>query len=378
MRMAEAIELDAKTASELLTLSRGRRVEARVQQRACVILLAAQGWQNKDIAREVKLDRRQVSLWRRRFIEGGLPALVQDASRPGRTPSVTSEIESRILHTTLHEPPASATHWSTRALALHLGLSATTIGRVWRRNGIQPHLNGPLKVPVEPPRPLSIRFDGALIDVVGLYLNPRERVLVLSCAAKGSTHTFGRIPSPRSGALGSDLRSPGTSTLLAALKKLEATVNSACQDRHRHEEWLRVLRLVERKTPKHLQLHLIVENHATHKRAKVQAWLAQHPRLVVHSTPAEASWLSMVRRFFREFSEHEIQHNSFSSAAGLQQAIARYIEQLNKEPRPFIWTPGAPDTAQGARARAALARWTISTERNGALQHDANVTAALA
>ncbi len=375
MRMAEAIELDAKTASELLTLSRGRRVEARVQQRASVILLAAQGWQNKDIAREVKLDRRQVSLWRRRFIEGGLPALLQDASRPGRTPSVTSEVESRILHTTLHEPPPTATHWSTRSLASHLGLSATTIGRVWRRNGIQPRQNGQLKEPDESPRPLSIRFDGALIDVVGLYLNPRERVLVLSCASKGSTQAFGRAQLAHAGALGGDHASPGTAALLAALKKLEATVNSACQDRHRQEEWLRVLRLVERKTPKHLQLHLIVENHATHKRPKVQAWLAQHPRLVVHSTPADTSWLSMVRCFFRGLSEHGIQPSSFSSAAGLQQAIGRYIEQPSKEPRPFIWTPGAPDTAQGARAKAALARWTISTEQNGALQHDADVTA---
>lgn len=140
MRVAEAIELGAQIERELRTLSKGRRVEARVQQRASVILLAAQGWQNKDIADQVKLDRRQVALWRRRFIEGGLQALLQDAPRSGRAPSVTSAVESHILRTTLHEQPAAATHWSTRTLASHLGLSATTIRRVWRRHGIKPHL----------------------------------------------------------------------------------------------------------------------------------------------------------------------------------------------------------------------------------------------
>ena len=140
MRVAEAIELDAQTERELRTLSNGRRVEARVQQRARVILLAAQGCQNKDIADEVKLDRRQVALWRRRFIEGGLQALLQDALRSGRTPSVATALESRILSTTLHELPPAAEQWSTRTLAAHLGLSATTIRRVWQRNGIKPHV----------------------------------------------------------------------------------------------------------------------------------------------------------------------------------------------------------------------------------------------
>lgn len=139
MRVAEAIELDAKTERALRTLAQGRRVEARVKQRASVILLAAQGWQNKDIADEVKLDRRQVALWRRRFIEGGLEVLLQDAPRSGRTPSVTSALESHIVSTTLHEQPAEATQWSTRTLASYLGVGATTIRRVWQRNGIKPH-----------------------------------------------------------------------------------------------------------------------------------------------------------------------------------------------------------------------------------------------
>jgi transposase len=374
MRKAEAIELDPNTASELLTLSRGRRVEARVQQRASVVLLAAQGWQNKDIAREVKLDRRQVALWRRRFIEGGLPALLRDASRPGRTPSVTAEVESHILRTTLHEQPSSAAHWSTRTLAAHLGLSATTIRRVWLRNGVQPHLKSAVEAAPEPP----VCFDTRLVDVVGLYMNPREQVLVLSCAGQGPVRTPDRTRPRCAATPGSEQRRHGTTSLLAALKKLEGTVISVCQDRHHHEEWLRFLRLVDRQAPKHLQLHLIVDNQATHKRPKVQAWLAQHPRLVVHSTPANASWMSVVRRSFREFSAHGVLEDSFASAAELQHAIAQYIEHLGREPGPFIWTVGAPETAQAVRAKAALARWTISAEQNGALQHDADVTTAWA
>ncbi|MDP3810171.1 MAG: IS630 family transposase [Hydrogenophaga sp.] len=372
MRVAEAIEPDAKTEAELRTLSKGRRVEACVQQRASVILLAAQGWQNKDIADEVKLDRRQVAMWRRRFIEGGVQALLQDASRSGRTPSVTSAVESLILSTTLHEQPAAATHWSTRTLASYLGLSATTIRRVWRRNGIKPHLKGTFKVSRDPP----LRFDDKLVDVVGLYMNPRERVLVLSCAEKSQIQTLNRTKSRRAGTLTYDYRRHGTTTLFAALKELEGTVISVCQDWHRHEEWFKFLRLIDRKTPKHLQLHLIVENQATHKRAKVQAWLAQHPRLVVHSTPDNTSWLNMVKRFFRDFSEYDIRRDSFTSVAELQQAMAQYIEHLNKEPKPFIWTASPSDTAQVTRAKAALARWAISAEQNDALQHQPDVTGA--
>lgn len=163
MRVADKIELDAQAERELRILSKRRRVEARVQQRASAILLAAQGWQNKDIAAEVKLDRRQVALWCQRFLGGGVQALLQDAPRAGRTPSATPKIESRIVHTTLHEKPAAATHWSTRTLAAHLSLSATTVRRVWRRNGVKPHLQDTFKLSRDP------RFEDKLLDVVGLY-----------------------------------------------------------------------------------------------------------------------------------------------------------------------------------------------------------------
>ena len=180
MRVAETIELSAETETEreFRGLSKRRRVEARLQQRAQVILLAAQGWQNKDIAVEVHLDRRQVALWRRRFLQGGVDALRQDAPRSGRTPTITAEVESRIVEVTLHTKPAAATHWSTRTLAKHLGLGATTIRRVWQSNGIKPHLTRSFKLSRDP------RFEDKLLDVVGLYLNPPEHALVLSCDEK--------------------------------------------------------------------------------------------------------------------------------------------------------------------------------------------------
>lgn len=350
MRVAEAIELDAQTEQGLRTLSKGRRVEARVQQRASVILLAAQGWQNKDIADEVKLDRRQVALWRRRFIEGGLQALLQDASRPGRTPSVTPEVESHILSTTLHKQRAATTRWSTRSLAAHLGLSATTIRRVWQRNGIKPHLQD-TQVLRAPPR-----FEDELVDVVGLYMNPREHALVLSCGEKSQIQALNRIEPGRAGTMTHDHKRNGTTTLFAALNTLDGTVISMCQDRYRHEEWLRFLRLIDRKTPKHLKLHLIVDNDATSNDSEVQAWLAEHPRVVMHPTPANTSWLNMVKRFLRDIFEHRIRRDSFTSVAELQQAIAQYIEHHHKRPKSFIWTASASDIAKVSRAKAALAR----------------------
>jgi transposase len=356
MRVAERIELDAATERELRVLSKRRRVEARLQQRARVILLAAQGWQNKDIAVEVDLDRRQVALWRSRFLQGGIDALRHDAPRSGRTPTVTPELESKILHTTLHTKPAAATHWSTRTLAERLGLSATTIARVWRRNGIKPHLARTFKLSRDP------RFEDKLVDVVGLYLNPPEHALVLSCDEKSQIQALNRtqpglpMKPGRAGTFTHDYKRHGTTTLFAALNTLDGTVISMCEPRHRHEEWLKFLRLIDRRTPKHLTLHLIVDNYGTHTHPAVQAWLTKHPRFAMHFTPTGASWLNMVERFFRDISDKRIKRDSFTSVAELELAIDLYVAHHNANPKPFIWTASASDIlAKVTRAKAALA-----------------------
>jgi transposase len=357
MRVADKIELDVQVERELRILSMRRRVQARVQQRANVILLAAKGWQNIDIAADVKLDRRQVALWRRRFIDGGVKALLQDASRSGRTPSVTPEVELRIVNTTLHEKPAAATHWSTRTLGEHLGMSATTIRRIWTRNGLKPHLQRTFKLSRDP------RFVDKLVDVVGLYLDPPDKAIVLSCDEKSQIQALNRtqpglpMKRGRAGTMTHDYKRHGTTTLFAALNTLDGTVISMCQDRHRHEEWLKFLRLIDRKTPKQLELHLIADNYSAHKHPEVQAWLLKHPRFVMHFTPTSASWLNMVERFFRDISENRIKRESFASVADLEQTIAKYIDHHNKNPKPFIWTASAADIlAKVTRAKAALAR----------------------
>jgi transposase len=356
MRVAEAINLDAQTERELCILSKRRRIEARLRQRAQVILLAAQGLQNKDIAVEVGLDRRQVALWRSRFLQGGIDALRQDAPRSGRAPTITDEVESRIVHATLNSKPTAATHWSTRTLAEHLGLSATTIRRVWRRNGLKPHLSRTFKLSRDP------RFEDKLVDVVGLYLNPPEHALVLSCDEKSQIQALNRtqpglpMKRGRAGTFTHDYKRHGTTTLFAALNTLDGSVISMCQPRHRHEEWLKFLRLIDRKTPKQLTLHLIVDNYGTHTHPDVQAWLAKHPRFVMHFTPTGASWLNMVERFFRDLSENRIKRDSFTSVAELELAIDLYIAAHNAEPKPFIWTADAKDIlAKVTRAKKALA-----------------------
>lgn len=340
MRVAEPIEPDAQTERELRVLSKGRRVEARVQQRARVILLAAQGWQNKDIADEVRLDRRQVALWRRRFIEGGLPALLQDALRTGRTPSVSSAVESHILSTTLHEQPAAAAQWSTRTLASYLGLSATTVRRVWQRNGVRPHLPQADEAMQAPPR-----FENALVDVMGLYMGPREHVLVLGCEERGPGRAPARI---RAGATGEDHRRHGVAALFPALRRLDGAVLSRNPEPHHGEEWLRFLRRIDRRTPAALRLHLVVENQAALRHPMVQAWLARHPRWAVRSIPANASWLNEVRRYVRGIVEHRIRAHSFSQVADLMEAIAQFIEHRGRKAQPFVWTARTPGDAAPA------------------------------
>jgi len=357
MRVAEAIELNPQDEHTLRVLAKRKRVEVRVQQRARIILLAAQDKQNKTIAAEVHLDRRQVALWRRRFQEGGIEALRRDAARPGRPAKVTSKVEDRIVATTLHEKPAARTHWSTRTLAAKLGLSATTVRRVWQRNGLKPHLQRTFKLSNDP------QFVDKLRDIVGLYLDPPERALIFSCDEKSQIQALDRtqpglpMKRGRAGSMTHDYKRNGTTTLFAALNVLNGQVIGQCRQRHTHVEWLQFLRKIDRQTPKGLTLHLIADNYATHKHPEVQKWLAEHPRFRMHYTPTSSSWLNMVERFFRDISENRIRRDSFASVRELIRAIQAYVAEHNRHPKPFIWTARADDIlAKVTRGRAALAK----------------------
>jgi transposase len=327
----------------------------RLVERARIVLLAAAGKQDKEIAAELHITAHKVARWRNRYLDLGLTGLEKDAPRPGRTPRISSAKVKRVIHKTTQEKPANATHWSTRSMAAAVGLSEATVRRIWHQHGLKPHLVETFKVSTDP------HFAEKLEAIVGLYLNPPEHALVLCCDEKSQIQALDRtqpglpLKRGRAGTMTHDYKRNGTATLFAALNTLDGKVISLCQERHRHQEWLRFLRLVEDATPDHKQLHLIVDNYATHKHPAVQRWLKRHPRFHVHFTPTSASWLNMVERFFRDLTANRLRRGVFRDVMDLVSAIDDYVDRHNENPKPFIWTASANDILEKVkRARKAL------------------------
>lgn len=355
MRVAVRVFLSAEERAELERLARGRQVPARVGERARIVLLAAEGKQNREIARLCGVARKTVSLWRRRFVEKRLPGILKDAPRPGRRRRISEDVIREIVRRTTQETPPGRTHWSTRSLAQEMGLSPSTIGRVWRRHGLKPHLSRTFKLSTDP------KFVEKLDDIIGLYLNPPEHALVFSVDEKSQIQALDRtqpglpLVSGRTGTMTHDYKRHGTTTLFTALNTLDGTVIGTCMPQHRHQEWLRFLRLIDRETPKDKDIHLIVDNYATHKHPEVQAWLERHPRFTVHFTPTSASWLNMVERFFRDLTVNRLRRGAFRSVGDLVAAIEGYLEHHNRNPKPYIWTKSARDILEKVtRAQRAL------------------------
>jgi transposase len=360
MRVAKPVKLSADDDRRLRILSKRKRVEARVQMRARIVLLAADGTLDKDIAQKLDTDRRVAARWRARFLAAGVDGLLQDATRPGRprTARKAANVE-RVVRITLEETPEGATHWSTRRLAAHLNTSASAVARIWRAHGLKPHRIESFKLSNDP------RFIEKLEDIVGLYLDPPEHALVLCCDEKTQIQALDRtqpglpLKRGRGTTMTHDYKRNGVTTLFAALNMLTGQVLSMTDQLHRHQEWLRFLKMIDRKTPKNKELHLIVDNYATHKHPEVQGWLAKHPRFHMHFTPTSASWLNMVERFFRDITDKRIRRGVFTSVSELEVAINEYIAAHNTKPKPFIWTAKASDIlAKVTRARAALNKST--------------------
>ena len=318
--------------------------------------MAAQGISDKGIAEKLDTDRRVCARWRARFLAAGVDGLLQDATRPGR-PRTAREagIVEEVVRITLQETPAGATHWSTRTMAEYLGTNASTVARIWRAHGLKPHRVESFKLSNDP------HFVEKLQDIVGLYLDPPEHALVLCCDEKTQIQALDRtqpglpLKRGRGTTLTHDYKRNGVTTLFAALNVLTGKVMSMTDQLHRHQEWLRFLETIDRKTPKKKELHLIVDNYATHKHPQVLAWLAEHPRFHMHFTPTSSSWLNMVERFFRDITDKRIRRGVFKSVADLKAAIAEYIAVHNAKPKPFIWTAKASDIlAKVTRARAVL------------------------
>ena len=355
MRIAPAIELMAHERQQLAQWARGRRTPARLVLRAKIVLLAAAGHDNHQIAAAVATSRQTVGLWRHRFVTPRLPGLAQDAPRGGRPPKACQTLTARILKTTTQTKPPAATHWSTRTLARHLRTNPTFVQRVWKAHGLQPHRVRTFKLSRDP------HFQDKLEDVVGLYLNPPEHAVVLCVDEKSQIQALDRtqpglpLKPGRCGTLTHDYKRHGTTTLFAALNVAEGAIISTCQPRHRHQEWLRFLRLIDRQIPQDKALHLIADNYATHKHPTVQRWLIRHPRVHMHFTPTSSSWLNLVERVFGDLTAKQLRRGVFRSVPELIAAIDAYITQRNAHPTPFVWTKSAQEiVAKVNRAKIAL------------------------
>jgi transposase len=346
MRRATPIVLTDEHREQLERLSRGRRVSVRLAQRASIVLLAADGLENKQIGQRLGITRQTAGRWRDRYATHGLAGIETDAPRPGRKRRISDAQRAAVVRKTLHETPEGQTHWSRSTMAAATGLSDSTIGRIWKEHGLKPHRVQTFKLSNDP------RFVEKLEDIIGLYLSPPEHAIVLSCDEKSQIQALDRTqPSlpmkpGRCGTMTHDYKRNGTTSLFAAMNLLDGTIISQCHARHRHQEWLKFLRLIKSRMPADREVHLICDNYATHKHPKVQAWAAKNRRFHFHFTPTGASWLNMIERFFRDLSDKALKRGSFYNVDDLIGAITEYINAHNADPKPFTWPASALQKAQ--------------------------------
>ena len=355
MRVAPKIKLTPEQRNALTRLVNGRRTEVRVVKRAQIVLAASRGQENWEIAEELDVTRETVGRWRSRFVKEGVEGITKDLPRGGRKPTKRSKVEGRIIRMTTRNVPTHATHWSTRTLAEELGVSQSMVHRVWKANGLKPHLVRTFKLSNDP------RFEEKLRDVVGLYLSPPENALVLSADEKTSVQALDRsqpslpLVKGRCGTMTHDYKRNGTTTLFAAIELAHGEVIATCMKRHRHQEWIKFLRMIDDQTPHELDLHLIVDNYATHKHEKVKRWLKRHPRFHMHFIPTSSSWLNIVEGFFRNVDQKRLKRGVFRNVPALVKAIMDYIADHNRDPRPIVWTAAADKILEKvSRARAKL------------------------
>jgi transposase len=355
MRVAQPIVLEAHVRRKLEQQARGGSTAARVVLRSRIVLLAADELQNKQIAAGLNVAPRMVTLWRGRFLAQGVAGLLKDAPRPGRTPTITTEVTATLIAKTTQSTPANATQWSTRTMAREMGVSKASVSRIWRANGLKPHRVESFKVSNDP------LFADKLEAIVGLYLNPPEHALVLSVDEKSQIQALDRtqpglpLKKGRCQTMTHDYKRNGTTTLFAALNVANGEVFGLCQEKHRHQEWLKFLRMIDQTVPADKDIYLICDNYSTHKHERVERWLEKHKRFHVRFTPTSASWLNMVERFFSDITHNRIRRGVFQDLEQLIMAIGNYIDVHNQNPRPFIWTAKANDILEKVtRAKAAI------------------------
>lgn len=337
-RIAQTIILSDMERTTLERWERGRSLPLRQVQRAKIILMASNGVTNQSIAAALGLSRPTIQLWRDRFLALRVAGLEKDAPRPGRKCRISPTKIQSVVEATLNTKPSNATHWSTRSMAKAQNLSEASIRRIWQMYNLKPHLIETFKLSRDK------NFVEKMTDVVGLYLNPPEKALVLCVDEKSQIQALERtqpqlplrsgIPERQT----HDYKRNGTTTLFAALSMLDGKVIGDCMPRHRHQEFIRFLKKIDTQTPADRQLHLIVDNYATHKHPKVKSWFKRHPRFHLHFTPTSSSWLNMVERWFREITDKRIRRGSFSSVPQLVAAINEYLDTHNQNPKVFVWS----------------------------------------
>jgi transposase len=358
MQMAKpvsALEVSEQQKRELTGLVRAPTTAQRTVRRARIVLLRAGGLSQEQTAQEVGVNRPVVALWERRFRSRGLAGLT-DAKGRGRKSSLAPEAVERVVSEAVRPPPGR-TRWSVRSMAEHSGVSPASVQRIWRDNDLKPHQLRTFKLSRDP------QFESKFWDVIGLYLNPPDRALVLCCDEKSQCQALERTQPGLPLGIGyirtrtHDYVRHGTITLFAALSYLDGKIISRIAPQHTHVEWLAFLRRIDKETPAELSLHLIADNYGTHKHPKVKRWLARHPRFHMHFVPTSSSWLNLVERFFRDLSEDSLREGSFQSVRELTQQIETYLAQRNLDPQPYCWrAKGEEILAKIQRAREKMAQ----------------------
>ena len=359
MRTAASITLSDSDKKILEKNTRSRVVSIRLSERSKIVLMAAAGLENKVIAQKLNVPPNKVGKWRNRFAEGGIKSISKDkprgANHGGKDTVKQARLRKKIIEKTTQEKPDNATHWSTRTLAEALNTTHSFVHRVWQSVGLKPHLEKTFKVSNDP------HFEEKLCDVVGLYLNPPENAVVFCVDEKTSIQALDRtqpglpLKKGRCGTVTHDYKRNGTSTLFAALDVATGSVTGECYQKHTHKEFLNFIKKVEGQADKGKDLHIIVDNYSTHKHEKVQNWLKQNKRVCLHFTPTSSSWLNLVERFFGVLTERQLKRGVFTSVEELEQKIIEYIDNNNKNPKPFVWTKSAEEILEKVnRARSTL------------------------
>ena len=360
---AAPLKLSKSQLETLEAIAKSSSNQYRLVIQAKALLLANKGIANEQIARDCNITTDSVRRWRKRFDEHGLSNFGEVLKGRGRKHSIPDSKIEEVVKLTLETKPEGETHWSVRTMAKETGLSKSTIQRIWSSRGIKPHLVKTFKVSNDP------KFEEKLIDVVGLYLNPPDKAVVLCMDEKSSIQALDRtqpslpIKKGRAGTMTHDYKRNGTTTLFAALNVLDGTVTGECMKKHRHEEFLKFLKKIDKEVPEELQVHLILDNYATHKHNNIKLWLDKHPRFHFHFTPTSSSWLNLVERWFRDITDKAIRRGVFKSVPDLIKAIEVYINKNNKDPKPFIWTKSAEAILEKVkRGRVALEHSATNTK----------------